>query len=317
MIGDRNELLKEITSRIAMTTEQAAALSEMLDGYEITKISGTDADDYLSAFLDAKKIQGRTDGTIERYRFVISAMLQDIGRPVRSITVYHLRAHLMGRKSSGSKDSTIEGLRCVYNSFFGWLQREGILQTNPCANIGAVKIPKVSRLPFSDTDIEKLKEACSSDRDRALIAFLLSTGCRIGEICRLDRDDVDLQSLECKVWGKGNKERKVYLDTVTAMLLRRYLRSRSDACPALFAGRGTTRLQRDGARAALKKIAEKAGVENCHPHRFRRTTATRLIRHGMPIQNVAQILGHDNINTTLRYIHIDDSAISHEFRKYA
>lgn len=325
MIGDKQALLKEIMSKIADTVTVAqsvkisAAISEALDKYEISTVpeQAPDTSGYLQAFLDAKRIHGRTESTIERYRYVIDRMQKDIGLPAPAITVHHLRSHLMRCKDAGCRDSTIEGMRCIYNSFFTWLQREGLIAINPCGNIGTIKTPKISRLPFSDTDIEKMKEACTSDRDRAMIAFLLSTGCRIGEVCALNRDDVDLQTLECRVWGKGNKERKVYIDTVTAMLLKRYLRSRSDACPALFAGRGTNRLQKDGARVALQRIAEAAGVEGCHPHRFRRTTATRLIKHGMPIQDVARILGHENINTTMRYIHIDDTTIRHEYRKYA
>lgn len=323
MLGDKQVLLQDVMSTLGdtVTINQgeriAAALSAVLEKYEVRRSAEQVDGDYLEAFLDAKKIQGRTESTITRYRYLITTMHREIGLPAASISVHHLRSHLMQHKSSGCKDSTIEGMRCVYNSYFGWLQREGLISINPCGNIGAVKMPKVSRLPFSDTDIERLKEACETDRDRALIAFLLSTGCRIAEVCALDREAVDFQNMECMIWGKGQKERKVYIDPVTAMLLRRYLRGRKDACPALFAGRGTARLKMDGARVALKKIAAAAGVEDCHPHRFRRTTATRLIQRGMPIQDVAKILGHENINTTMRYIYINDSTVQSGYRKYA
>ncbi len=325
--ADRQGLLNDLFGRLGavypsdLVRDITRITSEILTGYEVTRTAepGADADgaDLLRAFLDAKTVQGRTEKTLERYRYVLTRMLSEIGAPARAVTAYYIRAYMMRLKESGCKDSTIEGMRCIYNSFFGWLHREGILAVNPCANIGTVKIPKVSRLPFSDTEIEQIKEACPCDRDRALIAFLLSTGCRISEVCALNRESVDFQRLQCTVQGKGRKERTVYIDTVTAMLLRRYLRGRSDACPALFAGRGAARLHPDGARLAIKRIAARASVAGAHPHRFRRTTATRLINRGMPVQDVAQILGHENLNTTMRYIYISNESVRYQYQRAA
>ena len=136
-------------------------------------------------------------------------------------------------------------------------------------------------------------------------------------MCGLNRDDIDFTNLECKVLGKGNKERTVYIDTVTAMLLRRYLKDRADLNIALFCGKGTERIAPGGVRAMLKKIGERAAVENVHPHRFRRTLATNLINRGMPIQEVASILGHDKIDTTMKYVFIDKNNVKSAYRKYA
>lgn len=202
-------------------------------------------------------------------------------------------------------------------SFFGWVQREGLIPNNPCGNLSTIKCGKEVRLPFSDVDIERLKETCETARDKALIAFLLSTGCRVGEVCGLNRADIDFANLECTVLGKGNKERTVYLDNVAAMQLRIYLNTRTDTCEALFAGKGSERLQAGGIRKRLNEIGEKAGVENVHPHRFRRTLATTLINHGMPIQEVAKILGHEKIDTTMTYVYIDKTNVKNAYRRYA
>ena len=131
-----------------------------------------------------------------------------------------------------------------------------------------------------------------------------------------NRKDIDFQSLECTVLGKGNKERTVYLDTVAAMQLKSYLDSRTDDCEALFSGKGTDRLHPGGVRKRLNEIAASAGVENVHPHRFRRTLATNLITHGMPIQEVATILGHDKIDTTMTYVYLDKQSVKNSYRKY-
>lgn len=162
-----------------------------------------------------------------------------------------------------------------------------------------------------------MKENCTSLRDRAIVCFLLSTGCRISEVCALDRDTIDFSNLECTVHGKGNKNRIVYLDDVTAMLLKRYLYSREDAKPALFVGKGSDRMTPGGIRLMLTKLGEASGVTNVHPHRFRRTLATNLVERGMPIQEVATILGHDKLETTMKYVFINPTSIKNSYKKYA
>jgi site-specific recombinase XerD len=149
-----------------------------------------------------------------------------------------------------------------------------------------------------------------------MISFLLSTGCRISEVCGLNRESVDLKNLECTVLGKGDKERTVFFDDVTAMLLNRYFSERKDNSPALFAGKGTDRMTPGGVRAKLKTIAQRAHVENVHPHRFRRTLATTLIDRGMDIQEVAALLGHEKLDTTLKYVYINKVNVKNAYKKY-
>ena len=285
------------------------------ESLEEGRIDG-EADDFLQAFLDAKEIEGRSPKTIAHYRYIITRMIKEINVPIRRITVFHLRAYLMRKKTSGLADKTLEGMRSVLCSYFGWLQKEGLLQENPCANLAPIKCAKKVRVPYSEVDIERLKESCWCCRDKALISFLLSTGCRISEVCALDRDSVDYESGECTVLGKGNKERTVFLDDVTVMLLKRYISNRVDDSLALFAGKGTDRMTPGGIRARLNNIAERASVRNVHPHRFRRTLATNLINHGMQIQEVASILGHEKLDTTMKYVFMDKTNVKNAYRKY-
>lgn len=211
----------------------------------------------------------------------------------------------------------MDGVRQVFSAYFGWLQKEGLLRENPTVNLGKIKSVKKVRRPYSEVDLEKLKESCRSDRDRAIMALLLSTGCRISEVCRLNRDSIDFDRGEILVLGKGNKERTVFIDEVAAMLVKRYLESRTDTEEALFIGKGTSRLHPGGVRFMLKSIAKEAGVENVHPHRFRRTLATSLIDHGMAIQEVAAILGHDKLDTTMKYVYLDKNNIKSAYRRFA
>ena len=198
------------------------------------------------------------------------------------------------------------------------LEQEGLIEKNPIVNVGVIKVPKKQKKTYSDIDFEKLNQSCETLRDRAIIHFLRSTGCRISEMCGLDRDTVDLEALECVVHGKGNKDRTVYMDPVAGMILGEYLKQRTDTSPALFAGmRGQDRLQPNGVRAMLKKLGRAAGVDHVHPHKFRRTLATDLARHGMPIQEVANLLGHEKLDTTMRYVVLNREETKHNYRRYA
>ena len=304
----------------ATVLEVIRILTEILDGFEVEQITQdkdeATGEEFLNAFLAAKQIEGRSHKTIERYKYIIRKLLAAVKVPVRDITIYHVRTYLMNEKKRGIADRTLEGNRSIFSSLFGWLAQEGLIARNPVGNIGTVKYIKKVRKPLSAVDLARLREACKTPRDLAMINFLLSTGCRISEACALNRD-IDYKSGEITVLGKGAKERKVYVDDVTIMTLDRYLQGRTDQDPALFVGRGAKRIQPGGVRLVLSKIGSAAGVENVHPHRFRRTLATNLISRGMSIQEVAAILGHDNINTTMQYVYLEQSAIKSSYHKFS
>lgn len=324
---DKQILIKEIERSLydKLTAKDvntvAMALMDQLVDYDLTRKEGSgktgDSEELLNMFIDAKRVAGCSEKTLKRYRYGINRMLKEVNVPIREVTVYHLRRYLMAEKDRGISDNTLAGNRDVFNSLFGWLHREGLLQTNPCANLAPIKTKKERKKPFTDVEIEKLKEACSTLRDKAIIAFLLATGCRISETCDLNMEDIDLVNMECTVLGKGNKERTVYLNPVAALHLEAYLASRGKKTGPLFIGKGAVRLQPGGVRAMLNRAAAKAGVENVHPHRFRRTLATNLIKRGMSIQEVARILGHEKIDTTMRYVYLDDRDVKNNLRKYA
>ena len=296
-----------------------AEVADSLSGYEMNVRPGgvEDHDDLLDAYLAAMEVQGLSPKTIERYRYVIQRMMNAVQVSTRQITVYHLRRYLADEKGRGISDSTLDGDRQVFSAYFNWLQKETLIQTNPTTNIGAIRCAKKIREVYSDADLAKLKMKAETARDRAIIAFLEATGCRISEVVQLNRGDVDFARLECTVLGKGNKERVVYLNEVAAMLLKEYLEQRTDELPALFTGKGTDRLKAGGVRAMLCKLADKAHVGHVHPHKFRRTLATNLIRRGMPIQEVANILGHDKLDTTMKYVVLNQADVAHAYKKYA
>lgn len=333
-IVTKQELMREISEGFKEVLPQDYAqdalgvIADLMGNYEIESIAteddSTDKDDFLCAFLDAKRVEGKSPRTIERYRYIIKRFYATCNRSPRKINVFHIRNYLSLCQKVGNSERTIEGYRTILNSYFGWLVREKLIESNPASNISSISYEKKERLPFSEIELYKIHEYCDIEdgpnctpcRNRAIIAMLESTGCRVSEICSANQADVDLYKGECIVHGKGNKQRTVYLNDTTILLLKRYFSTRTDTSPALFIGKCSERMTPGGIRCLLKKIEERAGLTNVHPHRFRRTLATNLIDHGMPIQEVSRLLGHENIQTTMTYIHISNTSVKTSFKKY-
>ena len=314
-------LKKKLADKVVLSDMETVldSLTEVLSHYQITVIEDDygENDDMLDAYLNAKEIEGKSPATIARYKYVIQRLLDFVNVPTRAISVYDVRKYLGAEKARGISETTLEGNRQTFNAYFSWLHREGLITANPIGNIGTIKSKKEIKVPYSEVDVEKMKICCQNIRDRAIIVFLLSTGCRISEVTGMNRDSVDFQTMECRVLGKGNKERIVYLDPVASMTLKEYLNTRNDTSEALFVGKGDKRLQPGGVRNMLKNIERISGVNHVHPHKFRRTLATNLIRRGMPLEEVAAILGHDKLDTTMRYVVLDKSDIKNAYRRYA
>lgn len=302
-----------------MFDEAMEEINEHLDGYDITRTTTAtgSASDMIDAYINAKKAENKSDKTLVRYRYIIERFVKAADVNIRDINTFTVRDYLAAEQTRGVQDSTVNGIREVLNAFFGWLEQEKLIMINPMRNVGPIKCQKKVREAFSDSEIEKLRRSCKNPRDMAIINFLLSTGCRISEVTQLNKDDVDLENGECTVLGKGNKQRTVYLNDIALMTLREYLalKNRSYKEP-LFTGLRGERLSPNGVRIMLKALGKRAGVENVHPHRFRRTLITMLLNHDMPIQEVAIVAGHDKIDTTMKYFAASNSRIKSSYLKH-
>lgn len=324
MIDAKVSFMNQLTKRLSnvMTVDQIEALMsnghDLLDGFEMTEHAiDNGPDDMLDSYVSALKVECRSQKTIDRYVYVINKLMEFAKVPTRRISVYHLRSYLAHEKERGICENTLEGYREIFSAYFNWLQRESLIDRNPCVNLGVIKVPKKEKKIYTDAELERLNWFCKCTRDRAIVHFLRSTGCRISEVTELNRDAVDLEKQECIVHGKGNKERVVYLDDVSCMLLQQYLNERIDHEPALFLGHNIRRLQPGGVRCMLKELAERAGVEHVHPHKFRRTLATNMNKRGMPIEEVAKILGHEKLDTTMKYVVLNNDSIKASYRRFA
>lgn len=249
----------------------------------------------------------------------IEKMLETIDIPVVKITTEMLRKYLVEYQLINNCGKvTIDNIRRSLSTFFSWLEEEDYIIKSPMKRIHKVKTAVIVKDTIPDEKVEILRDNCTNLRDRAMIDFLLSTGIRVGELVRLNIDDIDFSERECVVYGKGDKERKAYFDAKTKIHLLNYIDSRTDSNEALFVSlnKPHSRLTESGVELRLREMGKKLGVEKVHPHKFRRTMATRAIEKGMPIEQVQKILGHEQIDTTLRYAMVNQNNVKLSHRKY-
>lgn len=184
--------------------------------------------------------------------------------------------------------------------------------------IHKIKTDKVIKETLSDESLECLRDSCDNLRDLAIIDLLASTGMRVGELVNINIEDIDFENRECVVFGKGNKERPVYFDARTKIHLKNYLKSRTDDNPALFVSldKPFNRLQISSVEIRLRNLGRRLGIHRVHPHKFRRTVATRAIDKGMPIEQVQSLLGHSQIDTTMHYAMVNQNNVKESHRKF-
>jgi site-specific recombinase XerD len=273
----------------------------------------------MESFLATKRLEGRSEKTLGLYRFSIGMLIEKVEKHVCTLTTDDIRNYLTGYQSvRGVSKSTLDNIRRNLSSFFRWLEDEDFIYKSPLRRIHKVKTQITVKEAYSDEELERLRDGCRSIRNLAIIDFLNSTGIRIGELVRLNREDIDFTERECIVLGKGDKERIAYFDARAKLHLEDYLQSRKDDNPALFVSirKPATRLTSCGVETMLRKMGVACNVPNCHPHRFRRTLATMAIDKGMPIEQVQSLLGHEQIATTLRYALVRQSNVKISHKKY-
>ena len=278
-----------------------------------------DEQDFISMFIAAKRIEGRSEKSLSYYLATIEKMVDTLDKSVRHITTEDLRNYLASyQQEHGSSKVTIDNIRRILSSFFGWLEDEDYIIKSPVRRIHKVKTGKSIKETYSDEQLELMRDKCEEVRDLAIIDMLASTGMRVGELVLLNIEDINFEERECIVFGKGDKERIVYFDARTKIHLQKYLDSRTDSNPALFTSlsKPNKRLNIGGIEVRLRKLGKKLGIEKVHPHKFRRTLATMAIDKGMPIEQLQHLLGHQRIDTTLQYAMVKQSNVKIAHRKY-
>lgn len=275
--------------------------------------------DYVKLYLAAKKIEGCSEKTLHYYEATIRKMANQINKDICDISTDDLRIYLAYyQESHRAGKVTTDNIRRIISGFFSWLEDENYLLKSPARRIHKIKTAQVIKDTFSDENLEVLKSSCTNIRDLALVDFLASTGVRVGEIVKLNRQAINFSERSCIVFGKGDKEREIYFDASTKLHLQSYLKSRTDSNDALFVSLNFPyqRLSVNGIEKMLSRLGEYAQIPKVHPHKFRRTLATMAIDKGMPVEQVQQLLGHVRIDTTMHYAMVNQANVKNAHRKY-
>lgn len=324
----KEKVIKEIEQKMAsiLNNEQKEKLKEVLlytfYNIEVTSIKDElveDTTDYSKIFIAAKRIEGCSERTLNYYETTIKTMIEKLSKKVNSIETEDLRNYLSEYQAKNNCSKvTIDNVRRILSSFFAWLEDEDYIMKSPVRRIHKVKATQTVKETYTDEELEEMRDACIEIRDLAMVDFLASTGVRVGELVNLDRVDIDMQERSCVVLGKGGKEREVYFDARTKIHLQNYLNARTDNNPALFVSllRPYDRLKISGVEIRLRELGKRINIKKIHPHKFRRTMATKAIDKGMPIEQVQVLLGHRKIDTTLQYAMVNQNNVRNSHKKF-
>lgn len=321
----KNVILQEMITHLTdnQYEELNRILVKVLSNYKIKEIKNEENDktnqSYIDSFLSAKRLEGCSEKSLKYYKSTIEIVLNTIDKSIKNITTNDLRNYLTEyQEKHGSSRVTIDNIRRILSSFFSWLEDEDFIIKSPMRRIHKVKSASVIKETYSDESLELMRDSCDNLRDLALIDILASTGMRVGELVLLNKDDINFNERECVVFGKGDKERVVYFDARTKIHLQNYLESRDDDNKALFVTlrKPFNRISIGGIETRIREMGRKLNINKAHPHKFRRTLATKAIDKGMPIEQLQKLLGHQKIDTTLQYAMVKQSNVKIAHKKY-
>lgn len=332
VINMKNTIIQEIEQSLLNYLDNSQldalhmVLCRCLDRVEIKLVEDTDIHiceftnmELINKFIATKEIEGCSERTTKYYYATLIKMDSMITKNVTHLTTDDLRMYLTEyQKINNCSKASIDNIRRNLSSFFSWLEEENYILKSPMKRIHKIKTDKVIKETYSDETLELLRDNCNNLRDLAIIDLLSSTGMRVGELVRLNINDIDFENRECVVFGKGNKERPVYFDARTKIHLRNYINSRNDDNVALFVSLDAPhdRLNISGVEIRLRQLGRKLGINKVHPHKFRRTVATKAIDKGMPIEQVQSLLGHSQIDTTMHYAMVNQNNVKESHRKF-
>lgn len=323
-----NKLLNVIVSNLSgkipyeclgtVRDEVTLALSQYDIVPKTQEISRVVIPNCLSIYLAVKKIEGKSDNTLKLYELYITEFVSIVQKPLESITTNDIRMYLyLVQQNRHISNRTLDSRRTVICTFLTWCAAEEYIPKNPAISIKPIKYERKECVPLTDIQLENIRKSCITIRELALVEVLYSSGCRVTELERLTISDVNFESREVKLFGKGNKHRTSYLSAKAILALQTYLASRTDDCPSLFITerkpfRGLTK---SGIECIIRKLGNRCGIQNLHPHLFRHTVATDCLNRGMDVTQLQRMLGHSNVNTTMIYAKICDESVKNNHHK--
>ena len=273
----------------------------------------------LKIYLVSRKIEGLSESTLDQYKTELEKMLLSIGRPITDIATEDIRLYLYKLKNVNNlSDKTLDSRRSYISAFFKWLTNNEYIVRNPCAPIAPFKYEKKVKKALSDIEMEKLRVSCKNVYEKAVLEVLYSTACRVSELVNIKHSDIDYENKEIIIrQGKGNKSRITFLNAKATIAIQEYIKDRDYSSTYLFEASKNphNRLSSRSIEKTCHSLEERTGIR-LYPHKIRRTTATNLWKKGMPLEEIKELLGHDDLSTTLIYTNVDSTSVKSDHQKY-
>lgn len=320
LIGRLTLELPELEVNLQKQLAVKRVIDEVLYKYEVTtketSLVASDIEEKASLYLACKKLEGISERTLYNYRLELQHLNNFFNKPVSTINSMDIRMY-MAAIGKNVQENTLNTKMISIRDFFQWLQDEEYLISNPTKKVKSVKEPIRERQPLTDAQVEIIRDGLTDTREKAIFEFLLSTGCRLGELTNIKITDIEWERMSLLVIGKGNKQRRIYFNDRTKIVLEKYLSNRLGNCEYLFCGckKPYNRLQERAIQVIIKNIEEKTNLgRNLYPHIFRHTFATKALNY-MPLESVQALLGHSQISTTLIYAKTNEATTEFNYRK--
>lgn len=300
-------------------------LGTVLNGYTLSIKEGCDEEsdltDKIRIYLNSLRLDGLSEKTIKNYGYKLRRFAGQVQKPVIRITTQDLRGYLAWVVETYKiKNTTLETEKSILRSFFGWLELEEFITKDPTKKIKATRVEKRIRRSLTVEELEQMRDACSTPRERCIFEMFFCTGVRLDELSKVDVTDLNWTDNSIRVIGKGNKERVVYFSDKSKLYIRKYLAVRGESeSNALFIAtkKPKARLGHRSLYNEIKAIAARAGFDkSVYPHLLRHSFATIGLKSGMSINVIHDLLGHQSLDTTLIYARLDQETARHEYRKH-
>lgn len=325
----KNELIMMLDKHVDVDTLRKIEpqLELILSNYEIedrkTEIIpyGSDIPETVEIYMVTKKISGLSDKSLYLYGVVLTDFFRTVQKKPEKVSANDIRVYLyLYQKNHKISNRTLDCRRTIICGYFNWMAAEEYICKNPAINIPPIKYERKHKKAMTQLDLEKVRSACRTKREKAIVEMLYSTGCRVTELERLNISDVNFETKEVFLFGKGDKHRTSYLNAKAEVALKDYLNERNDTNPALivYDRKPYTRLKKSGIELIVKKILERTSGVSTHvtPHVFRHTTATTALDRGMNIVDVSKLLGHRKVETTMEYITTNSESVKNDHHNY-
>lgn len=320
------KVIGKLTLEFNFDWEQQRKVRECLNyamyNYEVHTLEKSlikgDMDEKIFLYLKVKKLAGYSDATLNHYQYTLYKLSTFLNKPVATVTTNDLRMFLI-LNSEGKKPSTINSIIFYIKAFFAWLESEELIPRNPARKLEVNKVPKRLRKALTIEELEKVRIACKDTRDRALVEFIFSTGCRVSEVVNVNIKDLDFNNNALKVIGKGDKQRIVFFSDKTKLYLTKYLDTRIDANEALFISSKFPygRINRRAIELIVSRIGIRANLgKPVFPHLLRHTMATLGLQAGADITTIQHLLGHTTPTTTQIYAENSVENLKHEYKQH-